>query len=68
MLAPFELPASYQADIQRAAQLLKTAGCAQVFLFGSLSTGQASAGARQIFARKGHCPASPPAPLLTTAP
>ena len=55
MLAPLELPPSYQADIQRAAHLLKTAGCSQVFLFGSLATGQTSAASDIDLAVRG-CP------------
>ena len=34
------IPEMYQNDIQRAAQILKEAGCSQVFLFGSLASGK----------------------------
>jgi len=33
------LPQTYQKDVKRAVDILKTAGCTEVFLFGSLTTG-----------------------------
>jgi len=32
----FQLPESYQQDIQRAVEILKEAGCSHIYLFGSL--------------------------------
>jgi predicted nucleotidyltransferase len=34
------LPESYRKDIRRAIEILKEAGCTDVFLFGSLATGE----------------------------
>lgn len=34
------LPQTYQNDIQRAVQILKEAGCNEIFLFGSLVSGR----------------------------
>jgi predicted nucleotidyltransferase len=36
-----EIPESLQADIRRAVEILKAAGCAEIFLFGSAATGVA---------------------------
>jgi len=35
-----QLPPAYQQDIHRAVEILKAAGCTQVFLFGSLVGGK----------------------------
>ena len=35
------LPPIYQQDLQRAVQILKEAGCTQVYLFGSHASGKA---------------------------
>jgi len=35
-----QLPEIYQKDVSRAAEILKTAGCTEIFLFGSLATGK----------------------------
>jgi len=32
----------YESDLHRAVEILKGAGCTQIFLFGSLATGQVS--------------------------
>ncbi len=45
----------YQRDIQRAVEILKEAGCTQVFLFGSLAAGQVRAGSDIDLAVRG-CP------------
>ena len=36
-----QLPRDYQQDIQRAVEILRSAGCTDVFVFGSLSSGRA---------------------------
>lgn len=35
-----QLPETYQKDVRRAVEILKGAGCTDVFLFGSLATGK----------------------------
>jgi predicted nucleotidyltransferase len=35
-----EIPQKYQADLQTATNILKQAGCSDVYLFGSLVTGR----------------------------
>lgn len=35
-----QIPEIYQKDVGRAAEILKTAGCTEIFLFGSLATGK----------------------------
>lgn len=35
-----DIPESYRQDIDRAVEILKKAGCTQVYLFGSAATGQ----------------------------
>lgn len=35
-----QLPESYQRNVRRAVEILKGAGCTDVFLFGSLTTGE----------------------------
>ena len=35
-----QLPEIYQKDVRRAVEILKEAGCTDVFLFGSLATGK----------------------------
>jgi predicted nucleotidyltransferase len=39
-MEPHKIPEDYQADIQKAAELLKNEGCEAVFLFGSMVTGK----------------------------
>lgn len=34
-----QLPETYQKNIRRAVEILKVAGCTDIFLFGSLATG-----------------------------
>jgi predicted nucleotidyltransferase len=36
----YPLPETYQRSLQRAVEILKTAGCTDIFLFGSVATGQ----------------------------
>jgi predicted nucleotidyltransferase len=35
-----QLPETYQKDVRRAVEILKGAGCTDIFLFGSLATGE----------------------------
>ena len=35
-----QLPEIYQKDVRRAVEILKEAGCTDIFLFGSLATGK----------------------------
>ena len=35
-----QLPETYQKDVRRAVEILKGAGCSDVFLFGSQATGE----------------------------
>ncbi len=50
-----QLPEIYQRDIQRAVEILKQAGCTDVFLFGSLTTGKVREGTDIDLAIRG-CP------------
>jgi predicted nucleotidyltransferase len=50
-----QLAPIYESDIRRAVEILKGAGCTQIFLFGSLATGQVSAQADIDLAVRG-CP------------
>ena len=50
-----DLPVTYQKDIDRAVEMLKQAGCTQVFLFGSLAGGKISGGSDIDLAIRG-CP------------
>lgn len=50
-----QLPETYQKDLGRAVEILKQAGCTQVFLFGSLAAGQAREGTDVDLAIRG-CP------------
>ena len=36
-----QFPESYQKNVRRAVEILKEAGCTDIFLFGSLATGEA---------------------------
>ena len=36
-----QFPESYQKNVRRAVEILKRAGCTDIFLFGSLATGEA---------------------------
>ena len=40
MIEKIQTSKSYQKDLQRAVKILKEGGCTEVFLFGSLVTGQ----------------------------
>jgi predicted nucleotidyltransferase len=55
MKAKIHLPKTYQRDIHRAVEILKEAGCTQVFLFGSLTTKKARDGSDIDLAIRG-CP------------
>jgi predicted nucleotidyltransferase len=50
-----DIPEMYRLDICRAIEILKTGGCREVFLFGSLTTDQAKAESDIDLAVKG-CP------------
>ena len=50
-----QLSETYSSDIQRAVDILKEAGCTQVFLFGSLAAGKVQEGADIDLAVRG-CP------------
>ena len=41
MKEKLQFPEIYQKDVHRAVEILKEAGCAQIFLFGSLAFGKA---------------------------
>jgi predicted nucleotidyltransferase len=55
MTEAISLPTAYQLDVDRAVALLKAAGCAQVYLFGSLVSGHAREGSDIDLAVRG-CP------------
>ena len=40
MYEKIQLPETYQKDVRRAAEILQVAGCTDIFLFGSLATGE----------------------------
>lgn len=40
MVKPLTIPAPFHQDINRAVQILKEAGCTQIFLFGSAAAGK----------------------------
>jgi predicted nucleotidyltransferase len=50
-----ELPELYRSDVQRAVDILKAAGCSQVFLFGSTAVGGMHVGSDIDLAIRG-CP------------
>ena len=50
-----QLPEIYQRDVRRAVEILKEAGCTQVFLFGSLAAGKVQKGSDIDLAVRG-CP------------
>ena len=50
-----QIPKTYQKDIYRAVEILREAGCDNVFLFGSLTTGKVRDGADIDLAIRG-CP------------
>lgn len=50
-----ELPELYRSDVQHAVDLLKAAGCSQVFLFGSTAVGGMRTGSDLDLAIRG-CP------------
>jgi predicted nucleotidyltransferase len=49
------IPECFRDDIERAIRILKTAGCEEVYLFGSLADGDASSGSDIDLAIRG-CP------------
>jgi predicted nucleotidyltransferase len=49
------VPSDYQSDLERAAQILKEAGCTEIFLFGSLAEGDLREGSDIDLAVRG-CP------------
>lgn len=51
----YSIPKSYQRSLQRAIEILKAAGCTDVFLFGSLAAGQVRADSDLDLAVRG-CP------------
>lgn len=51
----YSIPESYQRSLQRAIEILKAAGCTDVFLFGSLAAGQIRADSDLDLAVRG-CP------------
>jgi predicted nucleotidyltransferase len=55
MEAKAQLPEIYQRDVRRAVEILKEAGCSQVFLFGSLAAGRVHEGSDIDLAVRG-CP------------
>jgi len=50
-----ELPELYRSDVQRAVEILKSAGCSQVYLFGSTAVGEQRIGSDIDIAVRG-CP------------
>lgn len=40
MYQKFQISETYQKDIHRAIEILKEAGCSEIFLFGSLASGE----------------------------
>ncbi len=50
-----QLPEVYEKDVAQAVSILKTAGCTQVFLFGSLASGKVREGSDIDLAIRG-CP------------
>lgn len=50
-----QLPEGYRKDVQRAIEILKEAGCTEVFLFGSLTEGKNQEGSDIDLAIRG-CP------------
>jgi predicted nucleotidyltransferase len=56
-------PEEYRADIERAVQLLKTGGCREVYVFGSVVEGRTREGSDLDLAVRG-CPPGSFFPLL----
>jgi predicted nucleotidyltransferase len=50
-----EIPDAFQADVHRAAEILRAVGCSEIFLFGSLVEKRASASSDLDLAVRG-CP------------
>lgn len=50
-----QFPQEYQADIEKAVQLLKQIGCTEIYLFGSVAQGTSRASSDLDFAVRG-CP------------
>jgi predicted nucleotidyltransferase len=63
MIEKIQTPKSYKKDIQRAIGILKEAGCTDVFLFGSLATGEINEESDIDIAVRG-CPRGSFFPLL----
>jgi len=55
MKEEMQLPESYREDVRRAVEILKEAGCTEVFLFGSLIEGKEREGSDIDLAIRG-CP------------
>ena len=43
MISEIKIPSVYEKDVRRAVQILKDAGCTHIFLFGSITSGKATA-------------------------
>ena len=50
-----EIPDAFQADVRRATEILKEAGCTEIFVFGSLAKGRAGKSSDLDLAVRG-CP------------
>lgn len=55
MIQKVQLPEPYQKNIAQAIEILKEAGCTEIYLFGSLATGEIREGSDIDLAVKG-CP------------
>jgi predicted nucleotidyltransferase len=53
-----QIPEIYQSDINKAIEILKTAGCTDIYLFGSLATGKSGESSDIDLAVRG-CPLKP---------
>lgn len=54
--AKVQLPETYRRDIRRAVEILKEAGCTDVFLFGSLAAGKIGDGSSDLDLAIRGCP------------
>ena len=55
MLATSSIPDTFRADIDRAIQILKEEGCTEIYVFGSVATGESSSDSDIDLAVRG-CP------------
>jgi len=55
LVTEVSIPENYQQDVRRAVDILREAGCAQIFLFGSLASGSTNGGSDIDIAIRG-CP------------